>query len=172
MIEDEDIEQEQQQWVSKSQLKRDSAALQDLAAELAKLSKTQLQGMGLPERIFAAVLEAAAMPPKGARKRQLKYIGGLLREMDAEPIKEKLAGMKNQDARSARQHHQIERWRERLLAEGDQALTELLKQFPEADSQQLRQLLRNAAREAGAGKPPKSARLIYQFVRALYEAQD
>lgn len=171
MIEEEAMDQEQE-WVSKSQLKRDSAALQDLAAELAKLSKTQLQGMGLPERIYAAVLEASAMPPKGARKRQLKFIGGLLREMDAEPVKVKLAGIKSQDAQSARRHHHIERWRERLLAEGDQALTELLGQFPEADSQQLRQLLRNAAREAKAGKPPKSARQIYQFVRALYDEQD
>jgi ribosome-associated protein len=160
-------EQDDQQWVSKSQLKRDSAALQDLAAELALLSKHQLNALTLPENVVAATCQAAAMPLKGARKRQLKYIGGLLRKMDVGPILEKLAKQKNQSAHATREHHLAESWRERLLTEGDQALTELVMQFSAADSQQLRQLIRNAKKEVKTGKPPKSSREIYRVVKAL-----
>ena len=168
MIQEQDDDQDyDQQQVSKSQLKRDSAALQDLAAELALLPKTQLSSLSLPEQMFEAVCQVAVMPLKGARKRQLKYIGGLLRKMDVEPILEKLAKQKSQSAHATREHHQAERWRDRLITEGDQALTELVTQLPAANSQQLRQLIRSAKKEAEMGKPPKSSREIYRFVKAL-----
>ena len=154
---------------SKSQLKRDSAALQDLAAELANLSRSELTGLSLPEPLFNAICEAAGMPHKGARKRMLKYTGGMLRKMDVEPIRENLAKLRNQSAHSAREHHKIERWRDRLIIEDNQALTELLSEFPEADRQQLRQLTRNAKKEIEASRPPKSARQLFRYLRELFE---
>lgn len=154
---------------SKSQLKRDSAALQDLAAELADLSKPELTGLSLPEPLFDDICEAAGMPHKSARKRLLKYIGGMLRKMDVEPIRENLAKLRNQSAHSAREHHKIERWRDRLIIEDNQALTELLSEFPEADRQQLRQLIRNAKKEIEAGRPPKSSRQLFRYLRELFE---
>ena len=157
------------QYVSKSKLKRDSAALQDLAAELALLPKTQLNDLSLSEQIVEAICQAAAMPLKGARKRQLKYIGGLLRKIEVEPILDKLAKQKNQGAHAVREHHQTERWRDRLIVEGDPALTELVTQFPATNSQKLRQLIRSAKKEADTNKPPKSSRTIYRIVKALIE---
>ncbi len=161
-----EFEQEPQK-PSKSSLKRDSAALQDLAAELADLSAAQLQAMALPEKLFNAVKEASTMPPKGARKRMIKFIGGLLRDMDAEPVKEQLATLKNQSVHSAREHHKIERWRDRLINEDDSALTEFLSEYPHAERQQLRQLIRNAKKEIQMQKPPRHARQLFRYIKEL-----
>ncbi len=161
--------EEEQERPSKSQLKRDSAALQDLAAELADLSRSELTGLSLSEPLFNAVCEAAGMPPKGARKRMLKHIGAMLRKMDVEPIRENLAKLRNQSVHSAREHHKIEHWRDRLITEDDQALTVLLSEYPNADRQQLRQLIRNAKKEAGMEKPPKSSRQLFRYLRELFE---
>lgn len=166
----EDYEEELER-PSKSQLKRDSAALQNLAAELADLSKSELTGLSLPEPLFNAVCEAAGMPPKGARKRMLKYIGAMMRKMDVEPIRENLAKLRNQSVHSAREHHKIERWRDRLITEDDQALTALFSEYPDADRQQLRQLIRNAKKEIEADKPPKSSRQLFRYLRELFEQE-
>lgn len=158
-----------EQRVSKSRLKRESAALQDLAAELAELPKTQLAALSLPDEIFTALCQAATMPPRGARKRQLKYAGGLFREIEnLEPILEKLSRLKNQSADAAREQHKAERWRERLIAGDDAAVTELLNAYPAADRQQLRHYIRNARKEAAQGAPPKSARLLFRYLRELF----
>ena len=162
---------EKHEQPSKSSLKKESAALQDLAAELAELSRIQLVQLDLPENMYTSVCEAASMPHKGARKRLLKYIGGMLRKMDAEPIKENLARIKSQNKNAARELHKIEHWRDRLLAEENQALTELLTEYPQANRQQIRQLIRNAKKEAQSEKPPKSARLLFKNLRALFDQQ-
>jgi ribosome-associated protein len=107
------------------------------------------------------------MPHKGARKRLLKFITGQLNKIDVEPFLEKLARMKTKSAHAVREHHIAERWRDRLIAEGNEALTELLNEHPHADRQQLRQLLRNAQKEAEAAKPPRSSRLLYRYLKTL-----
>ncbi|MGR8933183.1 MAG: ribosome biogenesis factor YjgA [Gammaproteobacteria bacterium] len=162
-----------EQRVSKSHMKRESAALQDLAAELADLPKTQLTALSLPDEIFTALCQAAAMPPRGARKRQLKYVGGLLREMeDIAPIVEKLARLKNQNAAAARELHKAERWRERLISGDDTVLAEFINAYPAADRQQLRHYIRNAQKEAVRNAPPKSARLLFRYLRELFETAE
>ncbi|MGR9045565.1 MAG: ribosome biogenesis factor YjgA [Gammaproteobacteria bacterium] len=157
---------------NKSQIKRDIAALSALAEEMVALPPAQLNMLDLPEDLDKAICAAAGMPPKGARKRQLKFITGLLRKLDVEPIKEKLARMKNQSAHAVREHHKVERWRDRLLAEGDDALTELLADYPHADRQHLRQTVRNAQKEMEAAKPPKSSRELYHYLKSLFEDVD
>jgi ribosome-associated protein len=157
---------------NKSQIKRDIAVLAGLAEEMVALAPAQLGSLELPEDLYNAIVAAAGMPPKGARKRQLKFITGLLRKLDVEAIKEKLARLKNQSAHAVREHHKIERWRDRLMAEGNEALTELLAEYPQADRQHLRQMVRNAQKEAAAAKPPKSARELYQYLRELFEEKE
>lgn len=154
---------------NKSQIKRDIAALSALAEEMVALPPAQLSMLDLPGDLANAIVAAAGMPPKGARKRQLKFITGLLRKLDVEPIKEKLARMKNQSAHAVREHHKVERWRDRLLAGDDDALTELLADYPHADRQHLRQTVRNAKKEAEAAKPPKSSRELYHYLKSLFE---
>ncbi|WP_404356402.1 ribosome biogenesis factor YjgA [Methylotuvimicrobium sp. KM1] len=155
---------------NKTQIKRDIAVLFELGEELVALSAAQLSTLDLPEGLHKAVIGATGMPPKGARKRQMKFICGLLRKLDVDPITEKLARIKNQSAHATREHHKIERWRDRLISEGQDALTELIDEYPQTDRQLLRQLMRSAQKEAAEARPPKSSRELYRYLKELFEA--
>lgn len=152
---------------NKTQIKKDIAALHALVEEMLKLSRSQLMSLELPEDLHQAMSEAVDMPPKGARKRQIKFITGKFRNVDIEPYKEKLSRIKNKSAHANREHHLIENWRDKLLAQGNDALTQFLSEYPLADRQHLRQLLRQAKKEHESAKPPKSARMIYQYLKNL-----
>ncbi|MFA5016524.1 MAG: ribosome biogenesis factor YjgA [Methylobacter sp.] len=156
---------------NKTQIKKDMAVLFALSEEMSELPAGQLKALELPEIINKAVVEASGMPHKGARKRLLKFIAGQLNKIDIEPILEKLSRIKNKSAHAVREHHIVERWRDRLIAEGNDALTELLDEQPHADRQLLRQLLRNAQKETEAGKPPKSSRLLYRQLKELFKIE-
>jgi ribosome-associated protein len=168
---DEDYEDTEEELVSKSQRKRDSHALQALGEELVALPVDQFNKIDLPENLRIAIMEARRIHQRGARKRQLQYVGRLMRDVDAAPIQEQLDTLRGCSQRAAQQLHHIERWRDRLLAEGDSALEELLHEHPHADVQNLRQLLRNAHKEALANKPPSSARALFRSLRELLEDQ-
>jgi ribosome-associated protein len=156
---------------NKTQIKKDMAALFAISEEMSELSPGQLKTLELPEVINKAVVEVSGMPHKGARKRLLKFIAGQLHKIEVEPILEKLARIKNKSAHAVREHHTAERWRDRLIVEGNDALTELLDEQPHADRQLLRQLLRNAQKEAEANKPPKSSRLLYRQLKELFKVE-
>ncbi len=152
---------------NKTQIKKDMAVLFALSEEMSELSAVQLKYLDLPENIYKAVVEVSGMPHKGARKRLLKYITGQLHKIDVEPILERLARMKNKSAHAVREHHVVERWRDRLIAGGNDALTAFLNEQPDADRLQLRQLLRNVQKENEASRPPKSSRLLYRYLKTL-----
>ncbi|MEQ1530498.1 MAG: ribosome biogenesis factor YjgA [Methylococcales bacterium] len=157
---------------NKTLLKKEFAALFVLGEEMSQLSTAQLLTLELPDNIHKAVQEVSGMPHKSARKRLLKFIAAQLHKMDTQPILERLSRLKNKSAHAVREHHILERWRDRLLHEGNDALTELLDEQPQADRQQLRQLLRNAQKETELGKPPKSARLLYRYLKTLFDFED
>lgn len=154
---------------NKTQLKKDIAVLFVLAEKMSTLTPLQLSRLELPDNLLKAVLEVSGMPHKGARKRLLKFIAGQLHKINVEPINEKLARLENRSAHAAREHHIVERWRDRLISGGNEALAILLDEQPEADRQHLRQLIRNAQKEAETNKPPKSSRLIYRYLKQLFE---
>jgi len=152
---------------SKSQRKREMLALQDLGSELTKLPADQFEKISLPDDLHDAIVEARRIHQHGAHKRQLQFIGRLMRDIDASPIREQLDTLRGQSARAAQELHLIERWRDRLLDEGDAALGELVQEQPQTDRHHVRQLLRNAHKEKQANKPPKSARALFQYLREL-----
>jgi ribosome-associated protein len=156
---------------NKTQIKKDMAVLFALSEEMSELTAAQLKLLALPENIHKALVEVSGMPHKGARKRLLKFITGQLHKIDVEPFLEKLARLKNKSAHAVREHHIVEHWRDKLIAEGNVALTELLDEQPYADRQQLRQLMRNAQKEAEAAKPPKSSRLLYRYLKNLFQVE-
>lgn len=168
---DEELEETWAIRPNKSQLKRDIADLQTMCEEITQLTPAQIKRLGLPEQIFVAIIEAAKMPLKSARKRQLKFINSMMRKIDIEPIQEQLNKLKTQSAHSARELHQLEHWRDRLLSDDKNALTDCIRQFPQADTQQLRQLVRNAKKELSQQKPPKSARQLFRYLRELQEME-
>ncbi|MCK4840697.1 MAG: DUF615 domain-containing protein [Methylococcales bacterium] len=154
---------------NKSQIKRDIAEIAKLAEELTQLTEPQLTTMKMPGELEKSIIDAKKMPgTKPARKRQLKFITAKLRDIDLDKVFENLGRIKTKNAHGVREHHQAEEWRDRLIANaGNDILTELLNQYPNADAQQLRQLQRNAQKEAKAEKPPKNARLLYKYLKEL-----
>jgi ribosome-associated protein len=164
MVEDEGFGLEQK---SKSQLKREMTSLQDLGEELVELPIRLLERFDLPENLLNAIEAARGITSRGARKRQLQYIGRLMREVDAEPIRKTMDDIKHRQVHAARQLHLLERWRERLLNEGDGAIQALCEEYSETDRQRIRQWLRAAEQEKAANKPPKAARALFHYLREL-----
>jgi ribosome-associated protein len=148
---------------SKTQRKKDMHELQDLGAELVELPEPQLASIPLPERLLDAIMQARRITKFEARRRQLQYIGKIMRDVDAEPIRERLLQFKEVSRTQTARLHLIERWRVRLL-EDDTALTELIAEYPRADAPRLRTLVRNALHERAAGEPPKSFRALFRLL--------
>jgi ribosome-associated protein len=153
---------------NKTQIKKEIAELFALAETMSKLSAAHLNSLELPENIHKAVSEVTGMPHTGARKRLLKYIAAQLHKMDVSPVQEKLARIQSKSAHAVREHHITEQWRDKLIHEGNDALTELFDEQPAADLQQIRQLLRNIKKETETSKPPRSSRLLYRYLKDLF----
>lgn len=152
--------------VSKTRRKKEMHDLQDMGALLIELNNERLNQLTLPDSLRDAVIEARRITKFGARKRQLQYIGKLMRDVDPAPIRTKLDEWSGKSRELTAHHHRLERWRERLLAD-DAALSELLGDHPTADGQRLRTLIRNARHEHQADKPPKSSRALFRELRDL-----
>lgn len=151
---------------SRSARKREAEGLQDLGEALVALAPERLREIPLTEELAEAIRLAQRIKAHGGRRRQLQLIGKLMRQIDPTPIRDALARLENRSAAAIAEHHQAERWRERLLAESDTALTEFLDQYPAADRQQLRQLLRTARHEQAQDKPPRAARELFRLIRS------
>ncbi|MEL4887905.1 ribosome-associated protein [Pectobacterium betavasculorum] len=167
----EDDEDDEIIWVSKSEIKRDAEALKDLGAELVDLGKNALEKIPLDDDLRAAV-ELAQRIKKEGRRRQLQLIGKMLRARDPEPIQTALDKLNNRHNQQVALFHKLEQLRDRLIAEGDDVVPEILTLYPHADRQQLRSLVRNAQKEKAAKKPPKATRQIFQYLRELAETTD
>ena len=154
---------------SKSQLKREAEAAQNLGKNLLSLSADQLNSIELPESLKQALDEARRIRKNSALKRQLQYIGKLMRSIDVEPIQMQYEKIVNHYAVDIKALHKLEKWRDRLITEGDKALEELLNEAPNADRQHLRQLIRQSNKESLLKKPPKSAREIFKYLKTLFE---
>ena len=161
---DDDFEDE---GPSRSELKRQVHALQDLGDELVALPAVELDALGLPEELYEAVTTARRITAHGARVRQRLYIGKLLRRLDVEPIRAALASRAEVDRQRVRREHAIEQWRERLLADDPSAWTELGGLIEARDLQQLRSLTRQARAERDSARPPAAARQLFRRLREL-----
>lgn len=151
---------------SKSQLKRDAHALQKLGAALLEIPEQDWQALQLPDALVTALRDAKRMPSRGAHKRQLQFIGKLMRDVDPAPIQHYFDNLRNEARQQVRLQHEAEHWRERMIDEGDSAIDGWLAAHPEGDRQHLRQLVRQAKKEQEAGKPPKSSRALFRYIRA------
>ena len=151
---------------SKSQLKREMTALQDLGAELVALSKERLAKIDMPERLRDALLEAQRITKHEARRRQMQYIGKIMRTVDAAPLRAAMDEINGVSKAATIRQHQLERLRTRLM-EDEAVFSEVARDYPGADMQHLRQLRRNALKEAQQGKPPRAYREFFRELRAL-----
>lgn len=160
-----------EEWVSKSQRKRECHALQDLGTELVKLSQADLEKIPLDDELQQAILEARRIKQRGALKRQLQFIGKLIRQRDGDALREAYERVMHPYQEDIKHFHQLERWRERLLEDGDAALEELLQEQPNADRQHIRQLVRSARNEYKQNKTPRAARELFQYLKQLLDSE-
>lgn len=155
---------------SKTQQKRDMHALQQLGERLVTLDTGRFAALAreaaLPERLVDAVAAARSITAWGARKRQLQFIGKLMRDQDPTPIRRCLDLWAQGHAVDAERQHALERWRERLLAEPE-ALDALAVEFPRVDRPRLRSLVARAQDERGRGSPPRAYRELFRALKAL-----
>jgi len=153
---------------SKTQRKKAVHELQDMGEALVELSEAQLAQVEMPDFLRDAVMAARDITAHGARKRQFQYIGKLMRKVDATPIQAKLDTWLAQSRGPTLMHKRAEEWRNRLLDE-DGALSDLLREYPRADTTYLQKLMDATARERETGHPPRSFRLLYQALHALLQ---
>jgi ribosome-associated protein len=157
------------EFVSRSQKKRAVEELQKLGAALVDLAPAQLDAMAIPAELLAAVREAQRITSHEARRRQMQYIGKIMRKVDPEPVRIALAGIAGQSAAARARHRRLEDWRVRLLAD-DAELTSFAAEHPGADLQGLRTLIRNARKEIAEGKPPRAQRELFRVIREFGES--
>ena len=150
--------------VSKTRRKREMQARQDLGEELVGLTEAQLAQLELPEKLLDAVLLAKRINKFGALRRQLQYVGRLMRDIDASAIAAQLDAWKGKSREAVVRLHVLERWRDQLIAD-DAAMADLAAAYPGCDVQHLRTLVRNARREQALGAAPESARELFQALK-------
>jgi ribosome-associated protein len=152
---------------SRTQKKIEDRALQQLGEELLAVSAEQLAAIEMPEELTEAVLLGRKTTSHGARRRQLQYIGALMRKIDSAPIRKALDNIRQGDYQKVLGHKKLERWRDGLK-EGDLSVVEdILAQCPEAERQRLMQLVRNARKETDMGKTVKASRVLFRYLRQV-----
>ena len=157
----------EEQRLSKSARKREAATLQELGVKLAALPDQEIKALDLPDNLFVALRDLRRLPSHGAQVRQRQYIGKLMRNIDPEPVLAKLAERKQRHDLEIRHFQQIERWRDRLLSEPDNAAEELFQAYPHADRTVLLKLVDKAEKERLEQRSPVGARELFAFLRQL-----
>ena len=151
---------------SKTQRKEAMHALQEIGKQLIELPAERLKKVPLPESLREAVLDARKITAHEAKRRQVQYVGRLMRDTDPEPIAAALAAFEKTTGEEKARQHRLEKLRDDLLAD-ERVLTPLAQEYPHANLQLLRQLRRNALKEREAGKPPAAYRTLFQELKAL-----
>jgi ribosome-associated protein len=158
--------------LSKSQVKRDMHKLQALGESFITMNEKQLNLLPLSEELLDAIYIARRLPPKEARRRQIQYIGRLMREGNHEEIQAAVDKQQNRNDQHIHRQHQIERYRDLLIEDDKTVFQSLVGQCPAIDIQHLRQLVRNAQKEREENKPPINSRKLFGFIRDEFAKQD
>jgi ribosome-associated protein len=156
--------EEQEAVVSKSERKRQALRLQTLGRELTELNPQQLAGLPLPEKLAHSILDYQRFTSHEARRRQLQYIGRLMRDFDTTELDAALADLRGASSDARYRLHLAERWRDRLLGE-PAAVTEFFAEFPEADRQAVRRSVTRAQQATGDTARKTAARALFRLIR-------
>lgn len=155
---------------SKTALKREMTARQQLGEALTKLNDKQLGQIPIKnEQLLAAIVETRNIRSKNARKRHLQFIGKLMRDVDPEPIQNALEHLHKPAKQKNAQFHALEQMRDEMLASGQAGVEQVMRRWPDADRQQLRQLLLQHQRESQRSKPPAASRKLFRYLRELQD---
>jgi ribosome-associated protein len=158
--------------ISKSQIKREMHELKALGERVVGLAEKQLARIPMSEELEEAVLTARRIKSNNAKKRQLQYIGKVMRRIDPAPIQAALDEIDNGHKAQTRLHHKLENLRDKLIEEGTPAIEDVLKLYPLADRQQLRLLIRQAKKELDQQKPPAASRKLFKCLKEVATPSD
>lgn len=150
--------------VSRTKKKQHVEELQKLGAALIALPAATLDALDLPAQLLAAVRDAQRFTSHGARRRQVQFIGKIMRKIDPEPVRTAVEAITNQSATVRARQKRLEQWRERLIAD-DAALTAFASEHTGTDLQAMRTLIRNARKEIAESKPPRAQRELFRVLR-------
>jgi ribosome-associated protein len=154
---------------SRTRLKKEATARQKMGERLVTLSDEQLSRITLPMPLKEAIEAARSISAHGARRRQMQYIGTLMRSVDVAPIQQAILEIEQGAYPQAREFHRLERWRDQLVAGEEAVVEEIIEHFPDADRQRLGQLARSARKEKENNAPPRSARNLFRYLKGLSE---
>lgn len=156
---------------SKTQIKRELQALVDMGERLTMLKPDTLAKLPLTDELRKALEEHKKHTANEAKRRHRSFIGKLMRDQDLDAINALLDQLDASSRQYNERFHNLERWRDRLIGGTDDVLEKFVQEYPEADRQQLRSLIRQAQHEAKTNKPPTAARKIFKYIRELDESQ-
>lgn len=155
--------------ISKSQKKRDAARLQKIGVELIALANNKLDTLPLPDNLKRAITEARAIKSHGAMRRQAQLIGKLMRAADSEAILAAYDEILAEGSAKTAHFHELEQWRDRLINDSKEALTDFISIYPETNVQQLRHLIKKAVDEKTAEIPVGASKALFRFLKACSE---
>lgn len=155
--------------VSRGTIKRDMIALQKIGETLVEMPQSQLDKIPLPDELLDAINLARTLKSNEAKRRQLQYIGKIMRNIDVEPIQAALKKIQLVQTQATTKFHAVEEWRERLIGEGDVAIQTFINEHPDADRQQLRQLIRQAQHNRKSGKDTGAETMLFRYLRDFLE---
>lgn len=163
----ETIDSETPEGPSKSELKREMQARQELGEKLTRLGAAQLDKMPIDATLREAIADYQRFGHREAKRRQLQFIGKLMRSVDVEAVEHAWQLTQAGSDADKKRQHKLEYWRDRLIQEGDEAITAAMEEFTAMERQHIRQLIRDAKREQRDNKPPAASRKIYQYLKSL-----
>lgn len=150
---------------NKTQLKRELAQLQKLVVEIIGLGDADRAKLDLDDKFLEGVKRASAMKASSGRNREIKYLTKLLQKQNLEQIRSWFETRNSKHSEENQHFHALEKWRDRLIDQGDEALQEYLEQHPHTDRQQIRALIRSAVKEKNTGKPAGAGRKLFRWLR-------
>ena len=160
--------EEEDDFISKTRRKRQMTDLQRLGGELVELSPDQLARIDMPERLRDAVIECKRFTRHEARRRQMQYIGRIMRDIDSGPISESVAALQSPSRKQTALFHVAEKWRDELLGD-PQAIVRFEREFPHADAHRVRVLIEEAKVERAAKRAPKHFRELFHAINATVQ---
>ena len=158
------MDEENKEFVSKTELKKDSKKIQAFGKKISELSSEEISSFKFPDTILKAIKDCKSIKSNVAKKRQVQYLGKLLREIDLSEAYLQMNQINSNSQLEVRNNHKAEIWRERLIQDKG-AVTELIRLCPNVDRQKIRQLIQNTLKETKASNPPKYYRQLFKYIK-------
>lgn len=170
MIKMSDIEKDESEQLTKSQIKKAMHEIQKIGETLITLSESQLSKIPLPDNVRDAILQAHTLKKNNeAMRRHLQYIGKIMRQIELGPILAALHKIQVHHNQRNKMFHAIEQWRDQLIAQGDEGIQKFLELYPQTDRQQLRQLVRNAKHDREQEKKTGGELSLFRYLKSIID---